>query len=233
MFFGSQKGLVAFLPGQVVGRERAVPVFLTDFRLFGEPVLPGSTPLEQPIWSTASLALASSSIVSFDFAALNYVDPARTRYRYRLEGLEEKWNETDSTRRSATYTTLQPGDYTFRVQARGARGDWSDSALKVRVPPPWYATWYFRLLFAALLLTALWLAYRLRVRPNVSSSRRAITGAAPSPCRLKTRGSGVRLASHSWRPPAVSNAIPASADGSEQSIDRTTAPADGAMPATT
>jgi signal transduction histidine kinase/CheY-like chemotaxis protein/ligand-binding sensor domain-containing protein len=164
MFFGSQKGLVAFFPGQVVERERALPVLLTDFRLFGEPVLPGSPPLGQPIWSAASLELESRSIVSFDFAALNYVDPARTRYRYRLEGLEAKWNETDSARRSATYTMLPTGDYTFRVQARGARGDWNDSALKIRVPPPWYATWYFRILVAALLLTTLWLAYRWRVR---------------------------------------------------------------------
>jgi signal transduction histidine kinase len=164
MFFGSQKGLVTFIPGQVVERERALPVFLTDLRLFGEPVLPGSAPLEQPIWSAASLELASRSIVSFDFAALNYVDPARTRYRYRLDGFETKWNETDSARRSATYTMLPAGDYTFRVQARGARGDWNETALKIHVPPPWYATWYFRTLVAVLLLSALWLAYRLRVR---------------------------------------------------------------------
>ncbi len=166
MFFGSQKGLEAFFPGQVVERKPALPVFLTDFRLFGEPVLPGSAPLKQPIWSAASLELESRSIVSFDFAALNYVDPARTRYRYRLDGFETKWNETDSARRSATYTMLPTGDYTFRVQARGARGDWNESAvaLEIRVPPPWYATWYFRVLVAALLLTTLWLAYRLRVR---------------------------------------------------------------------
>lgn len=166
MFFGSQKGLVAFYPRQVVERRLALPVFLTDFRLFGEPVQPGSAPLKQPIWSAASLELASQSIVSFDFAALNYVDPARTRYRYRLEGLETKWNETDSARRSATYTMLPTGDYTFRVQARGARGDWSEGArtLHIRIPPPWYATWWFQILVAALLLTALWLAYRLRVR---------------------------------------------------------------------
>jgi ligand-binding sensor domain-containing protein/signal transduction histidine kinase len=166
MFFGSQKGLVAFFPGQVVERKLALPVFLTDFRLFGEPVQPGSAPLKQPIWSATSLELESHSIVSFDFAALNYVDPARTRYRYRLEGLETKWNETDSARRSATYTTLPMGDYTFLVQARGARGDWNESeiALKIRIPPPWYATWYFRMLVAALLLTTLWLAYRWRVR---------------------------------------------------------------------
>jgi len=166
MFFGSQKGLVAFFPGQVVERKLALPVFLTDFRLFGEPVLPGSAPLKQPIWSAASLELESRSIVSFDFAALNYVDPVRTRYRYRLEGFEAKWNETDSARRSATYTMLPTGDYSFLVQARGARGDWNEGALplRIRVPPPWYATWQFRILVAALLLTTLWLAYRLRVR---------------------------------------------------------------------
>jgi ligand-binding sensor domain-containing protein/signal transduction histidine kinase len=166
MFFGSQKGLVAFFPRQVVERKLALPVFLTDFRLFGEPVLPGGAPLMQPIWSTASLEVESDSIVSFDFAALNYIDPARTRYRYRLHGLETKWNETDSARRSATYTTLPTGDYTFQVQARGARGEWNESelALKIRIPPPWYATWYFLVLVGIVLLTALWLAYRLRVR---------------------------------------------------------------------
>jgi len=166
MFFGSQKGLVAFFPGQVIESKHVLPVFLTDLRLFGETVLPGSAALKQPIWSTASLDLESRSIVSFDFAALNYVDPERTRYRYRLDGLETKWNEMDSTRRSATYTMLPAGDYTFLVQARGTRGSWNDSALalKVHVPPPWYATWYFRVLVAALVLTMLWLAYRLRVR---------------------------------------------------------------------
>lgn len=166
MFFGSQNGLVAFFPGQVVERERSLPVYLTELRLFGEPVLPGNGPLQQPIWSATSLDLEWRNIVSFDFTALNYVDPVRTRYRYRLEGFETKWNETDSSRRSATYTMLPAGDYTFQVQARGARGDWSESAvsLEIRVPPPWYATWYFRLLVAAALLWSLWLAYRLRVR---------------------------------------------------------------------
>jgi ligand-binding sensor domain-containing protein/signal transduction histidine kinase len=166
MFFGSHKGLVAFFPAQVVERKTELPVYLTDLRLFGEPVRPGSAPLKRPVWSAASLELEPRSIVSFDFAALNYVDPARTRYRYRLDGLEARWNETDSTRRSATYTTLPPGDYTFLVQARGARGDWTQSSpgLAIRVPPPWYATWSFRTLVAAMLLTALWLGYRLRVR---------------------------------------------------------------------
>jgi hypothetical protein len=89
--------------------------------------------------------LEARSILSFDFSALNYVDPARTRYRYRLEGLESKWNETDSTRRTVTYTTLPAGNYTLRVQARATRGDWTESgvALPIHILPPWYATVVF------------------------------------------------------------------------------------------
>jgi PAS domain-containing protein len=173
MFFGSHSGLVALFPDQVVDQKYVAPVVLTDFRLFGEPVQPGTEPLKQPIWSATSLELAARSIVSLDFSALNYVDPARTRYRYRLEGLEARWNETDSTRRTVTYTTLPAGTYTLRVQARTTRGDWNEGrvALRVRILPLWYATWYFRTLCAAVLLTLLGLAYRRRVRKLERKSR--------------------------------------------------------------
>jgi PAS domain S-box-containing protein len=173
MFFGSHSGLVAFFPDQVVEQTFVAPVVLTDFRLFGESVQPGQEPFTQPIWSAASLELEAHSIFSFDFSALNYVDPARTRFRYRLEGLESKWNEADSTRRTVTYTTLPAGKYTLRVQARGTRGDWNERgvALRVHILPPWYATWYFRSLCAAVLLTMLWLAYQRRVRQLQRKSR--------------------------------------------------------------
>ena len=173
MFFGSHSGLVAFFPDQVIEQEFVAPVVLTNFRLFGEPVPPGEEPLKQPIWSAPSLELEARSIFSLDFSALNYVDPDRARYRYRLEGLEAKWNETDSTRRTVTYTTLPAGDYTLRLQARTTRGDWNRSsvALQIRIRPPWYATWYFRSLCAAVFLTVLWLAYQRRVRQLERKSR--------------------------------------------------------------
>jgi PAS domain S-box-containing protein len=173
MFFGSHSGLVAFFPDQAIDQKFVAPVVLTDFRLFGERVQPGEAPLKQPIWSATSLELEARSIFSLDFSALHYVDPARTRYRHRLEGLESTWNETDSTRRTATYTTLTAGNYTLRIQARATRGDWHESgvALPIRILPPWYATWYFRGLCATVLLTTLWLAYQRRVRQLQRKSR--------------------------------------------------------------
>ena len=175
MFFGSYSGLVAFFPDQVIEHKFvAAPVVLTNFRLFGEPVQPGNGPLKEPIWSATSLELAARSIFSFDFSALSYIDPARTRYRYRLEELESEWNETDSTRRTVTYTTLPAGDYTLRVQARTTRGGWSENgvALHIRILPPWYGTWFFRGLCAAAFLTLLSVSWQFRIRQLQRESRR-------------------------------------------------------------
>ena len=165
MFFGSYSGLVAFFPKQVSDDRFVPPVVLTNFRLFGEPVPIGKGPLKKPIWSVSSLELSQRSIFSFDFSALSYLDPGRTQYRYRLDGLESKWNETDSRRRIATYTTLPAGHYTLQVQARTSRGDWTESGvrLNIHILPPWYATWWFRSLGALAFLALVWAFYRVRL----------------------------------------------------------------------
>jgi signal transduction histidine kinase/ligand-binding sensor domain-containing protein len=166
MFFGSYSGLVAFFPKQVTDDRFVPPLVLTNLRLFGEPVPIGKGPLKKPIWSLSSLELSQRSIFSFDFSALSYVDPARTQYRYRLDGLESKWNETDSSRRIAAYTTLPAGPYTLQVQARTSRGDWTESGgvrLNIRILPLWYATWWFRSLGALAFLALVWAYYRVRL----------------------------------------------------------------------
>ena len=165
MFLGSYSGLVAFFPNQLIEHKFSAPVVFTNFRLFGEHLPIGTGPLKQPIWSASSIELPARSIFSFDFSVLSYIDPARTRYRYRLEALESKWNETDSSRRTVTYTVLPPGDYTLRVQARTSRGDWSENgaSMKIRILPPWYARLWFRSLAVLTFLALVWAFYRVRL----------------------------------------------------------------------
>jgi len=165
MFFGSYTGLIAFSPKQVIDHRFVPPVVLTTFRLFGEPVPLRKGPLKRPVWSLSSLELPQRSILSFDFSALSYIDPLRTRYRYRLERLESKWNETDSSHRIAAYTTLPAGYYTLQVQARTSRGDWSENGvtLSIRILPPWYETWWFRSAGALAFLSLVWAYYRVRL----------------------------------------------------------------------
>jgi len=165
MFFGSYTGLIAFFPTQLIDRSFAPPVVLTSFRLFGEVVPTGKAPLKEPIWSAKLLELPRNSIFSFDFSALTYVDPARTWYRYRLVGLESKWNETESNRRIAAYTTLPAGLYTLQVQARTSRGDWTagGASLNIRILPPWYGTWWFWSMTVLALVASVWAIYRIRL----------------------------------------------------------------------
>jgi signal transduction histidine kinase/ligand-binding sensor domain-containing protein/CheY-like chemotaxis protein len=178
MFFPGVKGLTTFFPDNVVENSYTPPVVLTDFQLFGIPVpVGGHSPLHQSISVTDSLVLThAQSIFSFQFSALSYADPERNRYRYRLEGLETKWNETDSARRFVTYTTLSPGQYTFRVQGSNNRGLWNESGvnIRIRILPAWWNTWWFRVTAVVFLLGLVWFVYHLRVR-SIERRNRELT----------------------------------------------------------
>ncbi len=167
MFFNSYAGVISFFPDKIVETPRTPPVVLTDFMLFGKSVAVGSaSPLKQSISLTNSITLShTQDIFSLQFSALSFADPERNRYRYKLEGLEKQWNETDSDHRSATYTTLRPGEYIFRVQGRTNRGAWSENgaSVRIRVLPPWWRTWWFGTGCVLLVLCSLWALYRLRM----------------------------------------------------------------------
>jgi signal transduction histidine kinase/response regulator of citrate/malate metabolism len=148
MFFGGTNGLTAFYPEQISDNPYHPPLVLTDFQLFNKPVQPGqNSPLARPIWATDHLTLNhDQDIFSFEFAALSYATPHKSRYRYKLEGFEEEWNEVASDRRFATYTNLPAGEYIFRVQGTNDSGLWSDqeATLNLTVLPPWWETSWFR-----------------------------------------------------------------------------------------
>jgi signal transduction histidine kinase/ligand-binding sensor domain-containing protein/CheY-like chemotaxis protein len=167
LVFGSDYGLTLFDPVRVSTNQVAPPVVLTDFLLFNVPVVPsGDSPLKQRIWATRAIVLNhAQSIFTLEFAALSYIAPDRNRYRYRLEPLEKDWNEVGANRRVATYTSLAPGKYVFRVQGSNNDLFWSETGtrLDITVLPPWWGTWWFRA-FALLSITSLaFTAYRWRV----------------------------------------------------------------------
>ncbi len=167
MFFESTAGVIAFFPEKVVDNPYMAPVVLTDFRLFGKPVaVGGDSPLKQSIAFTDSLTRsAAQNMFSLEFSVLSYISPEENRYRYKLEPLDTGWNETSSAHRLVTYTTLPPGDYIFRAQGTNNRGLWNEKglALRLRILPPWWSTWEFRVICAALILGLLWMLYRIRL----------------------------------------------------------------------
>ncbi|MBK8904874.1 MAG: response regulator [Anaerolineaceae bacterium] len=148
VFFGGINGLNAFSPEQITNNPYLPPVILTDFQLFNQPVAVGEdSVLQRPIWDTEEVILNyDQDVFSFAFAALSYAAPEENRYRYKLEGFDDEWNEVDARRRFATYTSLPPDNYVFWVQAANEDGVWNEvgTSLIITITPPWWQTWWFR-----------------------------------------------------------------------------------------
>ncbi|MGE0446243.1 MAG: ATP-binding protein, partial [Vicinamibacterales bacterium] len=168
LFVGGTNGFSVFEPAAVEAAAPPPPVMLTAFSVLNRPVPigPGS-PLPVRITDAATVTLRpGASVFSIEFAAADFTDPQRVRYAYQLEGFDAEWNETDASRRFATYTNLSPGRYTFRVRAANRDGEWNPEPreLAVIILPPFWMTWWFRTLavmaIAALVLTV----HRMRLR---------------------------------------------------------------------
>jgi signal transduction histidine kinase/ligand-binding sensor domain-containing protein len=168
MFFGGFSGATAFYPDNVVDSKDVPQIVLTGFSLAGVPVEVGPRSLLQRAIAFAEGVTLThrQNIFSIEFSALSYLNPAATRYRYRLEGLDQDWQQADIGERQVSYTTLPPNKYTFRVQGSIRGGPWGEpgTALQITVLPPWWNTWWFRMLYTAAILLLLWTAFRLHLR---------------------------------------------------------------------
>lgn len=119
-----------------------------------------------PIEYTSELRLTHRyNTISFTFAALNYIDAGKNKYAYRLSGFNEDWIFTDASRRFATYTNLDPGDYLFQVKASNNDGKWNETPVELRIiiTPPFWVTWWFRLMALCAITAAIYSLYRFRL----------------------------------------------------------------------
>ena len=114
------------------------------------------------------------NVFSFEFTSLHFTQSNRIRYRYQLEGFDERPVEAGSKERVATYTNLSPGDYRFIVLARNADGfettEEEGLVIDLTVLPPWYRTWWAYGLWAALLTGSLLAFYRFQLNRQLAQA---------------------------------------------------------------
>lgn len=167
MFFGGPDGLNTFYPDSMKDNTFVPPVRITDFQIFNKTVniTDKDSPLTSTISETKEITLTNEqSVFSFEFSALNYTLSRKNQYAYKLEGFDKDWNYIGS-RRSATYTNLDPGTYTFRVKASNNDGVWNEegTAIIITVLPPFWETWWFRTLLVAGIIGSAIGYYRYRM----------------------------------------------------------------------
>lgn len=155
LYFGGFMGIEVISPDKITIPKWDHQVELTDFQLFNKEVPIGpNQPLKKSISFTKSITLKYfQSSFSFEFSSMDYLDPDKSQYAYKLENFDQDWNMV-SNQRKAIYTNLSPGEYTFRVRATGRSGEWVDNerSVLITILPPWYKTKWAFLLYSALIV---------------------------------------------------------------------------------
>ena len=168
LFMGGVNGFNHFFPEQIALNPIAPQVQLTGLRIFNQLVSPASddATLEQTILETDLITLRhDQSVFSIEYQAISYVNPTEIKYAFRLSGLEPDWNFVEE-RKVATYTNLDPGEYTFQVKAANSDGVWSEGfrELRISILPPWWETLWARGLAVFVFLSSIFSFFYYRTR---------------------------------------------------------------------
>ena len=160
LYVGGVYGVNAFDPAAIADNPHVPPVMLSALRIGDRPVAVGDSTalLSRELWATDALRLSHrENMVTLSFVALDFSAPEKNRYAYRMEGFDDDWIDA-GTNRTATYTNLPAGRYTFRVRGSNNDGVWNEegAALALTVAPPSWRTWwaYLGYVLAALALVA-------------------------------------------------------------------------------
>jgi len=170
LYFGGNNGYNSFFPDNILEKSYHPPIVLTDFQFFTKSVPIAKdendpSPLKQDISETKSLRLPyNQSVITFWFASLDFTSPSKKVYAFMLEGFDKDWNIVGK-KNSATYTNLNHGDYIFKVKSQNSSGKWSSEilTLNVTIIPPFWLTWWFKILSFIFITGCLYGIYKYRM----------------------------------------------------------------------
>ena len=168
IYFGGTEGFTCVDPDKVHVNNFKSRVLIADFQLNNQSVFNDSSfyTVVSQLSKGENVELSyNQNNVSIELSSTNYVLPLKNRYKYRLKGYNDEWIEVDALRRYISYPKLPAGKYVFEAMASNNDGVWGDpfSITFVVKAAPW-ASWWAYTLYAGLLLLALYLYYRNRLR---------------------------------------------------------------------
>ena len=169
IFFGGNDGFVSFYPQQFKINNYVPPVYITKISV-NNKILDNS---EMIVEKTLRLTHQQSNI-TIEFSALNYVNPHQNQYTYKLEGFDREWNEAGN-RRTAYYTNIQPGNYTFLVKGSNNDGVWNEQGARLSISisrQPWNTWWAWTLYTLAVVFGIYILVHSARVRTQLRNDIR-------------------------------------------------------------
>jgi len=145
LYYSTYGGILTFNPDNMRVESIIPPVTITDFKLTNDE----SFHYENYFESNTIFLDYDQNFFSFEFAVLDYIDPDKNQYSYKLENIDRDWNYSGN-RNTASYTDVRPGTYTFQVKGSNSDGVWNQTGATINViinPPPWFTWWAYTLYF--------------------------------------------------------------------------------------
>ena len=166
LFFGGIGGVNVFKPSDLKYNQDPPNVVISGFKLFYNEITEygENSVLKKHISHAEQITLDyDQNIITFEFVALNFIQSKKNEYAYMLEGFDQSWHYVGH-KREATYTNLNPGEYTFRVKAANNDGVWNNEgdAVKLEVLPPWYLSSWFFIASGIFIILVLYTIYTVR-----------------------------------------------------------------------
>lgn len=161
MAFGGLNGLNIFSPISIVDNPYSPNVVITSITYFDKQI-----DMPTALYNLKKLDLRyDQNHIFISFSALDFVNPLKNKYQYKLEGFNSDWINVGNNH-SVTYTNLTGGTYYFKVKGTNSDGVWNhnDLTLEIIIKPPFWETLWFRLLASILVFGLITLFYYRRIR---------------------------------------------------------------------
>jgi ligand-binding sensor domain-containing protein len=145
LYIGYDNGIYTFFPEELAVKTD-LKIIITDLFINTLPVLSGKgSPIQKPVEEIGDLELEyNQNNIAFNFAAIDFRKPEATRYFTMLENYDNTWREA-KVEKSSYYFKVSPGNYVYRVKVFNSDGTKGEKAITIRIYPPWWNTWLFRI----------------------------------------------------------------------------------------
>ncbi len=145
LFMGHGRGFYFFSPEELTVSNK-LKIIVTDLFINTLPMWTGkSGSLQKPVEEISELNLKyNQNNIVFNFATIDYRAPEHTKYFTMLEGYDDTWREATGEK-SSSYFYVPPDKYVYRIKAYNSEGVMAEKAIIIRITPPWWNTWLFRI----------------------------------------------------------------------------------------
>ncbi len=159
LYFGGSSGFNSIDPKKIARNSQKPKTIISGFYIDHKPATPDVTYKHLLPLITLNYDQAD---FGFQFSSDNYHIPEKSHFKYRLNGYDERWIETDASGRTAMYSKVPAGTYTFEVLAANSDGVWSDTPTLLQIkrkPAPW-ASWPAYIIYTLLFAGVIYMIFR-------------------------------------------------------------------------